>query len=205
MTFFKPATEAAISECRAAAANNVFWSGVLHPPPKKNTWHFFSLKSGLFEWRSLSLWSLSETLPLAPDNETLHLLFIYLFFFFPFRTSAHLRWAALCCAVTNWTGMRSKTFSCAFYISSRACQRVGQPVSVIAIAQITEAQLSLLMIVSPFHHLRGPFCVLEQSSLIRPNGLLYINRVSIEKDCPVMTKLFTSNGKLNNKCLFFFL
>lgn len=127
----------------------------------------------------------------------------YLFIYFPFRTSVHLRWAALCCAATNWTGMRSKTFSCAFYTSSRACQRVGQPVSVIAIAQITEPQLSLLMIVSPFHHLRGPFCILEQSSSIRPNGLLYIDRVSIEINCLVMTKFFTSNRKLNNKCCFF--
>lgn len=198
MTFFKPATEALISECRAAAANNVFCSGVLHTPPKKNTWHFFSLMSGLFEWCSLSLWSFSETLPLAPDDESFYL-FI---FFFPFRTSVHLHWAALCCAATNWIGMRSKTFSCAFYISSRACQRVGQPVSVIAIAQITEPLLSLLMIVSPFHHLRGPFCILEQSSSIRPNGLLYINRVSIEIDCLFMTKLFNSNRKIKNKCFF---
>lgn len=47
------------------------------------------------------------------------------FVFCLFRTSVHQLLAAVCCAATNWTGMRSKICSCAFCISSKACQRVG--------------------------------------------------------------------------------
>lgn len=34
------------------------------------------------------------------------------------------------------------------------------------------------MLFSPFNHLRGPFCILEQGSSLRDDGLLHINRVS---------------------------
>lgn len=112
--------DVAISKHRAAA------------PPRKildisHLWSLACLSDVLYLFE-VSVFA--ATLPSAPDNWSFLPLICPLSlpaFSLCIRTSVRRLWAALCCDVTNWTGTRSKTCSCAFCISSRACQRVGQP------------------------------------------------------------------------------
>lgn len=89
-----------------------------------SSWHFSSTTFWC-DWTVLCI-SLKWLSCLSKKFLSSFYLSLSLFSFGHIRTSVRRPWAALCCAATNWTGMRSKTCSCASCISSRACQKVGQ-------------------------------------------------------------------------------
>ena len=128
-------------------------------------------------------WPFSALVFISPPNKCVVWYLFFSFRFFPcIRTSVRRLWAAPCCAATSWTGTRSKTCSCAFCIFWRACPRVRESVTSILYEKYIyvfnyRPRVNLFITFCLF---RGSVCLLEQSSLLRADGLLHINRVSTE-------------------------